>query len=398
MSPYLTGKYRATPKWEPRFKAGEVIYYVGGRDMNFDPDEPYIVYSCKPKTEGFIDLCIKLNAKLIWAESENFISDEEYKAENGKKSFTDYVMDGQIAEPVRPPDKFKIGDTAYFVGSPNTPNGSKFNKDRAYKLCRNSHDSKVYDILLNKLSKSGDYWHTISKDYAEKNFITEEEYKKSRPLITSTSPFVTTSYKEFNNKRINEGDIVYFTGDSAKTAGKLKPNKTYCVEFSNPITGMIRLMGDFDLYPSAYFCSEAEYERLKLINDEPSTVDNVIGKSKTDSEIRMQLFWDTKGDKINWEKPYSDKPDWLRTKIYLKNPKGAYLRFNLNKPDEHWFLNIYYHRPESKSVKDWTTGGVLIRHIEETKSLITVARKADSQWEAKELLNPARPEDYDTWD
>lgn len=352
---------------QPRFKPGDKAYYNGGRIEGYPgyitaelkKDQPYDVvsYMTVSKSEKF-PLQIRAGIYQPFMPEEYFLTEKEFKQKDWK--------DKGYGSPMK--RDFKAGDIVYY----DDPD-RHFPLHTPFRLWAEK-DPKVFGVFLpSKDSSEKGEWSQVLKEYIDKNFISEEEYKKkyggTRPPFGEEKR--VGNYDSFV-KGFKTGDKVYYIGDKIP---RLKQDKPYVIQFYNPLTGLLKIDGD--VCPSGDFISEQEYERLRMINadiekDRPSDKE-----PKGEVQLKMQIYKDTKSGKLRWFRPYVKNDEWFRSTMQLDNPKGAYLRFDVKRPADQWELHIYFHRNlKDKKAED---NSIEIRNFGETETLRGLVKKIDSQ-------------------
>lgn len=224
---------------------------------------------------------------------------------------------------------FKADDIVYY----NKPD-DLFDHHHAYVLYQGTFKSSFK-------VKEGNMLTGVVKDFVDTNFISEKEYeaKYGVTMMPDTNIVVRKvgNYKSFVSK-FKTGDVVYYVGDKI---ARLSNNKPYKVEFYNPDTGLMKLEGN--VIPTDNIITEEDYEKLKLINVD-SNIPTEKGKEKTEMDIKMTIFKDTRDDKLKWFRPYATHEDWFRTTIKLESPPKSYLRIDVETIKEKLEMRIYYHR------------------------------------------------------
>ncbi len=365
-----------TPLYKAKFKRGDTIYYTGttGGGKGSGPvavvkhDTPYKVVECRPKSESYYGLSIRLpDGRAPYFSVDDFISEMEYNEEKRRQSW----KESGIATPVKKND-FRNGDVVYYNGDDD-----QFDHDHAFRLWAN-RNTNVFDIFANN------EWGQIPVSVINRDFISEEEYKekkKSGDVSRSASNKPTVSNYDSFVKKFKSGDTVYYVGDRIK---RLKKDTPYKIEFYNPLTGLMKILGD--VCPESDFISEEQYERLKMLNDDmpastSTSEEDEKGKEKSEVQLKMKIYKETKENKLTWYRPYPKNEEWFRTKINLNQPPKSYLRIDVKRPADKWEMIIYFHR--NKITADTTTPAddnmIIIKHYKESQILLTLARKIDIQ-------------------
>jgi hypothetical protein len=408
-------------KYKPIFKSGQIVYFNGGIEHELKTDTPYRVVYCVPKNQHTMDVHLKGPG----------IDDKKYQY--GIPFFSEYLM--SIEEYNKLKDipkkerklekKFKEGEKVFFIGDDyknlnnhttytiefcglnylilrgfkdmfdvkyfiskeerdkKNSNADKINKklnnfkegDVVYynAIERNFEYHKPYKLWGYASEKStvfgiyvGNVLKPIPKDVVNKDFISEEEYKKK---YGAEDPKIIGNYKDFTTgKAFKKDDKIYYMGDSIQ---KLKADIPYKVDYYNPLTGFIKI-GE-DVFPDADFISEEKYKELN--DDKISTIE--IGKVKSEIQLKLQIYKDTKSNKLIWASPYSNNEEWYRTKIKLNNPPDAYLRIDIKKVKGEWEMFIYFHRNNHHALVK--NSGVVVRYFKETSTLKALARRIKNQ-------------------
>jgi len=263
---------------------------------------------------------------------------------------------------------FKKGDIVYYIGD----NRGFLSHNTPYKV-----DSVCLSNINIKVNSAGNM--TVS--YNNKKFISELEYRKRNTSISSQYispiPVILSTNQE---KKFKRDDIVYYIGKgnqlkndvpyivlSSNFEGILKGIKLYTLTIKD-MNGRL-----FDGFSATNFISKEEYE--KNFGDDENLDDSKLITSsshlpKSDSDIRMRVFHDTKSGELKWTRPYRNYDSWFRSVFYLKEPPEAYLRFDIRKVSGEWEMYIYYHRNKLAESK-------LVKTIKQTKSLITIVNKIE---------------------
>lgn len=324
-----------------KFKVGDKVYYIGSGSQ-LKKDSPYDISVVKDNFIGIKGMNYTYISSDLLIIDDYFISELEYRRNQNHYST----------------NKFKIDDIVYYIGK-NSSLGIK--GDMPYKVTR---------CFLNLLDIRVDDRYNIH-NLDVHNFISNTEYKKTKEKSSDQTEF-------------RKNDVVYYIGHNAQ----LKKNTPYIIlniifrgisEGEKCYSLTIRDKGGrlFDGFDSKYFISEETYtlyQKGSNMNVWSSDQNDNTHILKSDSTIRMQIFQDTKNDVLKWNIPYPIYEDWYRTILKLKNPKEAYLRFDVRKISDEWELIIYYHRDK---IKDST----LIKKTVETRTLLTLVKKIQEKIE-----------------
>lgn len=372
-----------TPLYKSKFKRGDTVYYNGTdgsgqqtyaengllliQQSLIKKDTPYEVVKCLPKGVSHYGLSIKLpDGRAPYFLVDDFISEIEYNDEKRKKSW----KESRIATPIKK-NNFKTGDVVYYNGK-----SELIEHDQAFRLWSNRNPD-IFDIFINK------NWSQIPVSVINRDFISKEEYeekKKSGNVSRSDSNKSLGNYDSFVEK-FKSGGTVYYIGDKIK---RLKKDTPYKIEFYNHLTGLVRIDGN--VHPESDFISDEQYERLKMLNDDmpvsTTTIEEVEkGKEKSEVQLKMKIYTETKKNKLIWYKPHLLNEEWFRTKINLNQPLKSYLRIDVKRPVDKWEMIIYFHR--NKVTPDTTISSddnmIIIKHYKETQILLALARIIDIQ-------------------
>jgi len=180
----------------PKFKKGDIVYYVGDSPRSYDKNRPYVVVDCKSKAEALYGLGITKGNATIYVDPDDFISEEEFK----KRKLNDNL---QKQQPSFDP---KVGDIVYYVGNGNIidPN-NRLKKDVPYRLFRHPKyiiGKEFFEIGV--IEPTDISYLTIEKEDIKSNFISEEEYKRKNKDILK------------NKEKFKDGQIVYYVGPQNK--------------------------------------------------------------------------------------------------------------------------------------------------------------------------------------
>jgi hypothetical protein len=375
-------------------KPGDMVYYVGPSHFLLKNDTPYRLFRA-PKMpippKEFFEIVIDDNRTLTIEKNmikSNFISSEEYD-EKHKDILTNK-------------EKLKNRQIIYYIG----PESDIYEYDVQYIINDNKKFTDCFDIYVRKKGRNFGSWFSPRKQWVEENFISEDEYK----IRKSTGKPIIPNYQDFKNRRISYGDTVYYVGEDTKNKRKfpttlgglksfphLKADTPYKVEFVNITAGMIRVKENNYNYPEKDFMTEEEYERLKMSADETPDIASEIGKNKSDVDLRMQIFKDTKNKKLVWTRPYSTHKQWFRTYVYLKNPPNSHLRIDVKK-DDVWELIIYFHRNRNPITGVGGENPISVKRMQ-ASSLARIAAKIEMQIEEnKKNIDEEEEEPTITWD
>lgn len=361
-----------------KFKKGDFAYYNGKTTGIFKKDTPYKITSVRDKDKHKADMSIELDdisKQGANVYSEDWLTEEEYihRKFPTQNKIKDWADRG-IATPVKKND-FKAGDVVYYDNADR-----HFPLHTPYRLWAEK-DPKVFGMFLpaegNNLLKGE--WSQILKDYVDRDFISEEDYKKKYGGTSKPNPYGEEkrvgNYDSFI-KSFKAGDKVYYVGDKIQ---RLKQDKAYTVQFYNPLTGLLKIDGD--VCPSSDFISEKEYERLAMINSDIDKDKPSDKEPKSEVQLKMKIFKDTKSGKLQWSRPYPKNDEWYRSAMFLDNPKGSYLRFDVKRPADQWELHIYFHRNiPGKKAED---NSVEIRNYGESETLKGLIRKIETQIDSR---------------
>lgn len=217
----------------PKFKKGEIVYYLPdknnkkssisliGLDSNgrastniknskVKEDTPYEVVECKPPSQAWLCLSIKLeDGRTPFFDAENFISEKEYKNIKGIKD------DNEKEEITK-------GSLVYFIGNYK----SALKKDKPYKV-----------IFV--------YRHMIEVEGFEGQFFTKTNF----------------ALKKEEKIKFKPGDIIYYKGDKETYSSNLNKNEPYEIDFVGPNILMVK--GKNGFYRHDLFISEEEYKKSK---------------------------------------------------------------------------------------------------------------------------------------
>jgi hypothetical protein len=344
-----------------KFNKGDTVYYVptNGKGL-VKNDTPYKVVECRPKSESYYGLSVRLpDGRTPYFPVDDFISEEDYKSSKIK----DWVDKGIATKEETGKHNFKNGEIAYYNGSDD-----QFDHHTPFRLWDNKN-TEVFDIWANGI------WGQILVDFVNREFITEEEYKRKYGNQKPKKDKENTrlgSYNTFVNKKFKAGDVVYYIGDKIK---RLKQDTPYKIEFYNPLTGLMKIEGD--VCPDSDFISQDQYERLKMLNDEDKG--DGIGeerKALDETSLKMKVYKDTKSGKLQWYRPFPIQDEWFRTKINLEKPKGAYIRIDIKRPADDWEMHVYYHRNKfSEPPLFASDNSIEIRKYDESSQILKVIVK-----------------------
>lgn len=176
---------------KPKFKYGDLVYYIGTKMQYVRKNVPYLVIDYKSPQYEMLNVCIKGdNDEYEYIDEDDLISELEYKRtiekeESRKKHSNENERHGP----------FTIGDDVYYVG-----NNLSVKKNVKYKInsFRQGGIACITNIKTDMARYSQPEYHYIDFKY----LITEDEYKKLKDVENK------------NNKSFKKGDIVYYTGDS----------------------------------------------------------------------------------------------------------------------------------------------------------------------------------------
>ena len=390
---YKKGRSKGKGDTVYKFKAGDIVHYDGPKDIQFDRDLPFRLWA-DTNPEVF-----SINHKGEWTPvlksfiEQYFISDEEYRQ-----------VGSTVAKSATNKPKFSKDDIVYYNGPSDYKKGdynkyceNKLKKDTPYKV--DGYKEGIYKLALriegNTLRFVPDDFMT-EKEYKDKNkgksefswdigSIRNPAFKKS---VDSKFEPTVGNYDSFI-KKFRAGDTIYYVGDKIP---KLKKDTPYKVKFYNPSTGLIQL--NDATCPDTDFISEKDYERLKLLNDSTNKKGEK-GEKKNEVELKMNIYRDTKENKIVWTQPYSTHDEWFRSNIYLKDPPKSYLRIDVKREEDKWNLYIYFHRSKNPISGLGGDKPIQILHFEESQILKAIAIKIQDQIENVPLF---AQEDSSTWD
>lgn len=341
------------PSNKVKFQPGDIVFFIGDTTKrSLDNNTPYEVIECLPNK--YYNIRIKTEDNLIISDSsDNFISVHDYK---------------NIKQPVK--RKFNAGDIAYYTG----PEGQGFKHNQAYVL--------FLTIGGDYLLKVGNNSKHISKEVADIFFISEEEYQNKNSGITSPEdsgitpsepskiiPIGSANYKKYT--KFYEGDIVYYIGIESDMLNNDQP---YKVQAYNSDSMLIRINGV--IINERDVISKKEYEKYSIVDDDETV--EIIGKPRSEIEIKHQIWKDTKNGKLEWFRPFSSYDKWFRAIYKLDEPKESYLRIDIkfSKTDGNvWSLWVYFHRNKAGTkisenfelVKNYNESSILrfiVNHIQ----------------------------------
>jgi hypothetical protein len=216
--------------------------------------------------------------------------------------------------------------------------------------------------------KVGNKTKHFSQDVVQTFFITEKEYQKKNGITKPDSNKIvtvgSTNFKKYS--KFYEGDIVYFIGTENIMLNNDMP---YKVQRYDQDRDFIRINGV--ILKASEVISKKEYEEYNNIDDQDTI--EIIGKPRTEIELKHQLWKDTKTGKLRWYRPFASVENWYRTIHILDKPEDSYLRFDLyhSKIDNKWALKSFFHRkkPEIKITESFE----FIREYRETSILKLIA-------------------------
>lgn len=284
------------PSNKAKFQKGEFVYYVGkASNRALDKNMPYEVIDCVPSTEKYYNITIMADNNKIVDNSNNFISAHDYK--NLKKS------NG---------NNFKGGDVVYYNG----PDGQGFKNNQAYTLLYTLGGD--FSIKVDNDSKE------VSKEVVNAFFISEDEYKKSKGSSTNNSNQIIIQNSTNFKSKYYQGDIVYYVGIETDMLNNDQPYKVQAYDSNRDI---IRINGV--VMDAKEVISKKEYDHFKIDDEDDAETVEIIGKPKTEIEIKHQIWKDTKSGKLSWFRPFSSNENFYRAILLIDNPKNLSLKFDL---------------------------------------------------------------------
>lgn len=347
-----------------KFKKGDEVYcntngvrgYVSDKNGDYYiillKSKPYIINDIKKsnvednkyyisiKTKDGILLKPEEYSYNIFFEKVDFLTKEEYLnniKSNGNRNF-------------------KAGDIVHYNGS-----GDLVSKHIKFKLYKNQNP-ELFDVY-NIENKT--FFKTFFSKFINKNFISEQEYNSTNNNNNNNNILLDNDDKK---NSIKTGDIVYYIGDKIK---RFENDKPYIVQFFNPLTGILKIDGD--IYPGDDFLTSEQYKVYKSKGDDFNfEMPNNKGQEKTEINIKLQIFYDTKNNKLKWSIPYPSIENWFRTKVLIEQLKDSFLRIDLYKGNAYnnseWQLKIYYHRKKDnlcgETVKIYKQSAILLKLAE----------------------------------
>lgn len=335
-----------------KFKKGDTVYYISDKGF-LSYDKPYEVlewHDGKDMMGPSIKITDDQNRESNYG-AQAFISEEEY---NSKK------------KPTETKKEFKPGDMAYYDG-PDLKNGVKY--DTGYILWIDKNPD-VFNLYLG----SNDY-RQVTRDFVNKNFITQAEYKQKKKNMPPES--TVGSYDSFV-KRFKSGSTVYYVGDKIP---KMKKDTPYKIDFYNPLTKLLKI-GD-DTFPDDDFVSEEQYEKLKMLNIDNAKIGVAKEGEKTDVGLKMQIFKETRSNTLVWIRPFPKNDEWYRSFVHLNQPKESYLRIDMKRPADLWELEISYYRKANPISKIGGDSPIIIRKMKESSTLLSLIKLIEAQIESK---------------
>jgi len=364
-----------------KFKAGDLVYYNGPSDESRDKYNEYcertlnknVPYEVKSLSDGIYGITLKNKIDTSGPGLKflpgDFISKEEYEKNNPSDEEVHKSLDAMLNRLEQLGKKelgkkfkkdFEVGDIVYYNG-----NGDYLQKDKPYKV-KVGNQKDIGNLIT--LEMGNDRSISLSSSFV----ISEEEYNNKRGIPSNPVSHGSTrttgsvgSYKEFKED-YKVGDIVYYNGDKIKMLNKKTP---YEVNFFNRLTRTIQIKGFNSIFPSDDFIPE----RIAVVDTDTTT------PVKGDSEMRLQIFRDTKDGKLLWSRPYDTMENHFRCYIYLTNPPKAYLRMELKKPLDVWELVIFYHRTKNPITGVGGDTPILVRKIKESNVLVALSKKIEMQ-------------------
>ena len=147
--------------------------------------------------------------------------------------------------------------------------------------------------------------------------------------------------------KFKKGDVVYYLGNDKGVNYYIKKNKPYTVHDYNENRGLVEIVVSSTILaePEDDFILEEEFEKREFNQKTDVNYTPVNDKNeKSDFDILIRLFKDTKDGKIIWKQPFQTHDKWLRAILFLKEPPNSYLRFDLDDDKDPPALKIHYHR------------------------------------------------------
>jgi len=229
------------------------------------------------------------------------------KSENGNI----YSKESEDFEKI---DKFKAGDKAYYIGD-NINLKEIIVKGKPYDVM----DVIGHDTIKIRTDKN------LPIQIPDNELATEQQYQKNK---STNSKYLSWTLSGINTGPIATGSVgVGVAGSDALSQ----------LNFLNKVVDSIN-------------------------NPNPPKPE------KTETEIKMRIFKDTKSGALKWKRPYTTHGDWFRTTIKLEKPEQAYLRFDYVKMYNEHELRIYFHRNKKDAA-------IHIMTMKESKTLLILGKK-----------------------
>jgi hypothetical protein len=166
----------------PKFKYGDLVYYIGTKMQYVQRDKAYVVIDYKSPQYDMLNVCIKGdNNKYEQIDEDDLVSELEYNKMIQKNKME------------KNKENFKIGDEVYYIG-----NNTTIKKNIKYTIISFSNQGIAHVKSTDNTKYGSPEYHHIDLKY----LITKDEYFKLKDIEIK------------NNKTFKKGEIVYYIGDS----------------------------------------------------------------------------------------------------------------------------------------------------------------------------------------